>query len=154
MDDVPVSPLALAMACAMLIDPELAAQAQANGPISLPEIRRSEDWLLPPLAGQTDSLGNALRQPAPAGGSYTWTERGLMSLPEDPRPGWLAHENGHHLQNLANMSPGAAGSEQRAKIEAQAYAIEDRTRFECLDWRGNWDEKKLAPYLMGIEGKP
>ena len=135
---------AFALACAMLIDPDLAAQAQANGPIALPEIQQTDDWYLS-STNQTDRLGNFLPETNRVGATYTWTPKGLMTIPSDARKEWLAHEMGHHLQNLAQMNPGRSGSKQREQIEAQAYAIEEQTPAQCRTFWGNWDTDKLGP---------
>lgn len=133
---------ALALACAMLLNPDL---VPTSGTVPLPEIRQTDKWALPSGKG-IDGNGRAYSNTDNAIATYTWLKpNGLMTLSSDSGPGQATHEMTHHLQNLAGLKPGKPHSAQRKAIEAQAYAAEEATRFQCLDWLGRWDKDKLGP---------
>lgn len=135
-----------ALYCAMMLNPELAAQAFPPGTEPrLPEIRQSDDWGVKATAG-IDRNGAAYDTRTDAEASYTWRKPdGLMMLADRARPAVAAHEMTHHLQNIADMDPGKPDSDQRRAIEAQAYNTQRLAPHECLTIWGNWDKDKLGP---------
>lgn len=142
MDDVPLSPLALAVACAALIEPELGQQALANTDRTITTQSLPSSGI--PVTAGIDRHGNQYEARKDAAGGFNWT-RGAVLLSENASKPAQAHEAGHALQYLAGMTPGAPNSDHRRAIERQAYNIEQQAPYQCLTFRGGWDEDKLGP---------